>query len=151
MRALPTTRDHQRGFSLLEVLVSVLVFSLGVLALVSLQATSMRMSSDARYRADAAFLADQLFARMLISAEGDASQFAHRIGGTACNSAGAPSAHASATAWLAEVADVLPGASADLQQIIVDAGTGQVTVRLCWQQGDEAPRQFTVSNQIQWP
>lgn len=141
--------SHQRGFSLLEVLVSVLVFSLGILALVSLQAASLRMSTDARYRADAAFLADQLFARMLISLPADAPQFAHRTGGTACNSNGAAATNPSAVEWLAEVSDTLPGATADLQQIEVNAG-GQVTVRLCWQQGGDAPRQFVVSNRIQW-
>lgn len=140
---------QQRGFSLLEVLVSVLVFSLGVLALVSLQAASMRMSNDARYRSDAAFLADQLFARMLISLPADAAQFAHHSGGAACNPNGAAATNASAVEWLAEVSDTLPGATANLQQVVVDAG-GQVTIRLCWQQGTDAPRQFVVSNRIQW-
>jgi type IV pilus assembly protein PilV len=148
MKRIPLA-SRQSGFSLLEVLVSVLVFSLGVLALVSLQAASMRLSNDARYRADAAFLADQLFARMLISLPADAAQFAHRTGGTACNSNGGAATNASALEWLAEVSDTLPGATAEMQQVVVDAG-GQVTIRLCWQQGTDTPRQFVVSNRIQW-
>ncbi|MCV0438666.1 MAG: type IV pilus modification protein PilV [Hydrogenophaga sp.] len=142
--------SRQRGFSMMEVLVSILVFSFGVLALVQLQAASIRLSSDARYRADAAFLADQLFARMLISAEANAADFAHRPGGTACNSVGGDASAPSAAEWLLEVQEVLPGATPDLQQVTVNAATGQVTVTLCWQQGNDVPRQYVVSNQIQW-
>jgi type IV pilus assembly protein PilV len=143
--------SRQRGFSMIEVLVSILVFSLGVLALVNLQAASVRLSSDAKYRADAAFLADQLFARMLISPRADADDFRHRQGQGACvQGGGANAAHPSATEWLDEVAEILPGATADLQQVAVDDVTGEVTVTLCWQQGQDAPRQFVVSNQIQW-
>jgi type IV pilus assembly protein PilV len=145
--------SRQQGFSLLEVLVSVLVFSLGVLALVQLQATSMRMSTDARHRADAAFLADQLFARMLISLPLDAANFAHHAGEADCLAAGGGGAtHASALEWLAEVNDTLPGADANMQRIEVGAG-GQVTVHLCWRQGGNAndtPQRLIVSNRIQW-
>lgn len=148
----PKPMNRQRGFSLIEVLVSVLVFSLGVLALVNLQAASVRLSTDAKYRADAAFLADQLFARMLISPPANAAGFAHRTGAAPCSEVGggAVAADPSAQEWLDEVNEVLPGAAANIQQVDVDAGTGQVTVRLCWQQGGDTPRQFVVSNQIQW-
>lgn len=145
--------SRQAGFSLLEVLVSVLVFSLGVLALVSLQATTMRMSSDARHRADAAFLADQLFARMLISLPLEANDFAHHEGVADClDAGGAAATHPSAVEWLAEVSDTLPGAPANMQRIEVGAG-GQVTVHLCWLQGGNAndtPQRLIVSNRIQW-
>lgn len=142
--------SRQRGFSLIEVLVSVLVFSIGVLALVSLQAASLRMSSDARYRADAAFLADQLFARMMIALPADAAQFVHQPGNVPCAEGGAAATHASALAWLTEVSETLPGAPANIQHINVNAATGQVTLHLCWQAGEDEPRHFTVSNQIQW-
>jgi len=129
--------------------VSVLVFSLGVLALVNLQAASVRLATDARFRADAAFLADQLFARMLISAPADAPSFAHRTAvGANCAPGGANTAHAPAEEWLEEVRQTLPGAEPEAQQVIVD--NGLVTVRLCWAQGEDAPRQFVVTNRIQW-
>jgi type IV pilus assembly protein PilV len=140
-----------RGFTLMEVLVALLVFSLGVLALVAIQATAARMATDARDRATAAFLADQLLARMLIADPATAATFAHMPTGTqACNPSGSASTNAVVTGWLAEVADQLPNAGSALQQVLVDAGTGQVTVRLCWQNGNEAPRSLSVSNQVQW-
>ena len=146
----PPTR-RQPGFTMTEVLVSLLVFSLGVLALVSIQGTAARMATDARDRAVATFLADQLLARMLIADPATAASFAHKpTGATACAPTGTASTNPIATGWLAEVTQQLPGATAALQQIVVDAATGQVTVRLCWQNGNDPARSLAVSNQVQW-
>lgn len=139
------------GFTMIEVLVSLLVFSLGVLALVQIQGTAVRLSTDARDRAIATFLADQLLARMLISDPTTAASFAHQPGGsTACAPTGSASTNAVVTDWLAEVADQLPGATSTLQQVVVNAATGEVTVRLCWQNGSDPARSLAVTNQVQW-
>lgn len=139
------------GFTMIEVLVSLLVFSLGVLALVQIQGTAVRLSTDARDRAVATFLADQLLARMLISDPASAASFAHMPGGsTACAPTGTASTNAVVTDWLAEVAQQLPGASSALQQVVVNAATGEVTVRLCWQNGSDPARSLAVTNQVQW-
>jgi type IV pilus modification protein PilV len=54
-------RDRQHGFSLIEVLIAAAVLSIGLLALVSLQASLIRSSSDARNFTTATALAkDQL-------------------------------------------------------------------------------------------
>ena len=152
---MPTThancRSVARGFTMIEVMVALLVFSLGVLGLVAIQATAARMASDARDRATAVFLADQLLARMLIADPATAATFAHLPSGSvSCSPSGAPSTNAVVTGWLAEVAALLPNAASTQQQVVVNAGNGQVTVRLCWQNGNEAPRTLEVSNQVQW-
>lgn len=144
-------RPAQHGFTMIEVLVALLVFSVGVLGLVGTQATAVRMATDARDRSSATFLADQLLARMLISDPATAASFAHRATGTTtCTPSGTASANAIVTGWLAEVAAQLPNAAATAQQVVVDATTGQVTIRLCWQNGNELPRSLAVSNQVQW-
>ena len=141
----------RRGFTLLEVLIALIVFSFGVLGLVALQAQAVRLSSDAQHRAAAAFLADQLLARMLISDRTTAASFQHRPSGVVCAPTGTDSANPVVTGWLNEVAVVLPNAASTQQQVIVtNAATGEVTVRLCWQQGNEAPRSLAVTNQVQW-
>jgi type IV pilus assembly protein PilV len=148
--------SHRRsaGFTMIEVLVALLVFSLGVLGLVAIQATATRMASDARDKAVATFLADQILARMMISDPTTAATFAHQATGTTpCNPSGAASTNATVTAWLNEVQLQLPGAGSALQQVVVvtsPSAPPQVTVRLCWQNGEEAPRSLTVSNQMQW-
>ncbi len=50
----------QRGVMLLEALIGILIFSIGVLALVAMQAVAISQASDAKYRSQAAFLADRL-------------------------------------------------------------------------------------------
>jgi type IV pilus assembly protein PilV len=49
----------QQGVVLLEALIAVLIFSMGVLALVGLQAAMVKNTSDAKYRAEASFIAQQ--------------------------------------------------------------------------------------------
>ena len=57
-------RRQQTGVMLLEALIAILIFSLGILAIIGLQAQSIRNSSEAKYRADASFLANQLIGYM---------------------------------------------------------------------------------------
>ena len=56
-------RIAQSGVALLEAMVAVLIFSLGVLGLIAILAGSIRATNDARYRAEAA-LAQALLGAM---------------------------------------------------------------------------------------
>ena len=53
----PAGPSGQRGVVLIEVMVAILVFSVGVLAIVGLQATMIKSTADAKYRADATYIA----------------------------------------------------------------------------------------------
>ena len=67
MRTVPCSPAHgvcQRGFLLLEVLVALLIFAFGVLGIVGLQAAMTKAQSSAKYRGDAAFLAQELVGNM---------------------------------------------------------------------------------------
>ena len=57
-------RRADAGFTLVEVLVSLLVFSFGVLGMVGLQATASKLSVDSEERTRAALLASELVATM---------------------------------------------------------------------------------------
>ncbi len=57
-------KKPQSGFALLEGLIAILIFSMAILGVVGMQATAIAKSSESQYRADAAFLANQLFAQM---------------------------------------------------------------------------------------
>lgn len=52
----------QSGFLLLEVLIAILVFSFGVLAIAGLQATMVKNTTDGQYRAIASEVAEQRIA-----------------------------------------------------------------------------------------
>ena len=143
----------QSGFTLIEVLISILVFSFGILGLVGLQASAIRFSTDAQQRAEATFLADQLLARMLISDPATAATFAHKPGGaTVCAPTGTASTNAIVTEWLSEVAAAFPLATSDQQQIVVSGSpANEVTVKLCWQNGANGTQHtFEMSNRVQW-
>ncbi|RSZ34471.1 MULTISPECIES: type IV pilus modification protein PilV [unclassified Variovorax] len=56
--------QRQSGFALLEVLVSILIFSFGVLGLVGLQARAISLSTDAEDRNRAALLANDIASAM---------------------------------------------------------------------------------------
>ena len=90
------------GVALLEVLISVLMLSLGVLALVGLQANMNSNATDAKYRAEANYLANQLVGLMWVDQSHLAS---YAISGGTC-------AYANCSAWLSMVNSRLPGGSA---------------------------------------
>ncbi len=55
----PSSIPSQKGAVLLEALIAVVIFSFGVLALAGLQSAMVKNTSNAKYRADATFLAQQ--------------------------------------------------------------------------------------------
>jgi len=54
------------GFALVEVLVSVLLFSIGIIALVRLLGAAVKDSGEVQYRAEAATIADAQIGRMWV-------------------------------------------------------------------------------------
>lgn len=52
-------RSTQQGVVLLEALIAILLFSMGVLAIVGLQATMVKNVADSKYRAEAGYIAQQ--------------------------------------------------------------------------------------------
>lgn len=63
----PATSRHGTGFVLIEVLSALLIFAIGILGLVGLQATAIKQSSAAQYRAIAALQANELISRMWLN------------------------------------------------------------------------------------
>jgi len=57
----------QSGVMLLEALIAILIFSLGILSLVALQATAVQLTSDAKYRTNATVLANRYIGEMWAS------------------------------------------------------------------------------------
>lgn len=72
----------QGGVVLLEVLVSILIFSIGILALVGLQAAAIASVGDAKYRVDASQVAQQEIGLMWV----DQSNLASHAGVRAVSS-----------------------------------------------------------------
>ena len=118
-------RHRESGFTLIEALVAIVIFSIGVLALIALQVTSVRQSSNAKYRSEAALLVNQLFGEMWISDRVVANmQTNFSTGGTAYNT------------WAATVQARLPSSAASAPAVTV-AANGQVTVNVFWKAPNE--------------
>ena len=96
--------SREQGVLLLEVLIALLIFSLGVLGLVGLQASAIQQSSQSKYRADATLLANDLIGQMWVTDR----TFATISAGFASAGAGG----AQYNAWKARVTALLPGAGA---------------------------------------
>lgn len=58
----PYRRQH--GGSLLEALITVLIFSIGILGIAGLEAAKIKDTTDAKYRLDASFIAQQRVGQM---------------------------------------------------------------------------------------
>lgn len=115
----------QAGFTLIEGLVAILIFSIGVLALVGLQVTSIRQSSAAKYRSDASLLVNQLIGEMWVSDRlPTLLQDNFQTGGPAY------------TTWASTVQATLPGAATSAPTVSV-SGSGVVTVNVFWKAPNE--------------
>lgn len=133
-------RGKQQGSMLLEALLAILIFSIGILALVALQAASIKSTTDAKFRGDAAFLANKVIAQMWVADTGTGANLA-----TVFNAGGA-----GYNAWLAEVQAGLPSATGAIVVAPgVTPGSNVATVTLGWKApGDTAPHSYVASAQI---
>jgi type IV pilus assembly protein PilV len=133
------------GFALIEVLVSVLLFAIGILGLVGLQASMTQAQTSSKVRADAANLADELVAIMWSDITNIADYTAAGCAGSVrCNG------------WLTKLPQMLPGGT--LSTLTVDlTGTsvtnqdyGLVTITLTWTLPNGGAHSYTtVSNVIE--
>jgi len=131
-RTMPNSAKPARlqgGATLLEAMVGILIFSLGILALVGMQALAIKQVNDAKYRADASFFANQLIGEMWVNRANLDTNFAYPGTGTP------PAALAN---WIAAVESGLPGidAGANRPQVTVVPGAiannWTVTVTVFW-------------------
>lgn len=129
---------EQRGSALLEALIAILIFSMGILAIVGLQAVSMKASSDAKYRVDAGFLANQVLADMWV----DRNNLANYVWN------GTGTAPAEITDWVTQVQNTLPGTIVNTPSIAVDVNN-VVTVTVRWQAPDDQPHLLIMTADIQ--
>ena len=63
MRSMNGPRSQQ-GVMLIEALIGILIFSIGILALIGMQGVAIKNTADSRYRSEAAFLANQVVGQM---------------------------------------------------------------------------------------
>ena len=157
------SRSTQRGMMLIEALMAILIFSLGILGMMGVNALAVSSQSDAQYRSEANKFATQIINGMWVNVDRTSAAtvatslepFKHKTAGAACAFTGDASADALVTNWVIAVRAAgsgLPGATAAMQQIDVAntaAGLNEVTVTVCWKApGDAVARKHVMKSLI---
>jgi type IV pilus assembly protein PilV len=130
----------QAGVMLLEALLAILIFSVGILAVVGMQASAVQDLSEAKYRSDAAFLANQVIGDIWANSA-NVAQYAYP---------GSGAVPGVLQNWVNGVNARLPGSTTFPPIITVNGNVVTVTMR--WQQARDgsanngARRYVTVAN-----
>lgn len=165
MQTVKRKASVQSGFFLLEALIGVLVFAVGVLAMVALATTAVSVQADAQYRSEAMNLAERISSdiwtgvvrsQVVVNgasmSEVDTTSLAafqqDPTVTSSCTFTGGDSSNAAVVAWRNAVRASLPGSASGMQRIAVNSAAGagnQVTITICWQApSDNKKREYTL-------
>ena len=118
-------RKAQNGVMLLEALIAILIFSLGILGLVGMQASAVRASRDAQFRSEAGLLANELIGEMRTDNRDGTALVNNFASAQTCPSTPSPT-DTPFCQWSNRVATVLPGVGAGLAAgQLAQTGVGQ--------------------------
>lgn len=133
-------QHRTRGSTLLEGLLAIVFFSIGLLAILRLLTVSVIGSGNAQYRSEASLLASDLISRMW-TGDRSLAGINDRFGNTST---------VDYQDWFASVQQRLPGVSASAHAPVISIGTDRrVTVTLGWQApGDHEAHQLVFQTLI---
>ena len=166
-------RTSQHGIFLVEAMIAVFVFAVGVLSMISMQAVAIAAQNTTQFRAEAEHLIDQLIGQIRMSVSHDTATgnivgssftaFAHQATTAAnCSFSGAAATNTIVTDWVNTVRGLdgagvaitgkgLPGVTDARVQVQAVSGNGlnQLRVTLCWQgANDKTPHSHSVVSYI---
>jgi type IV pilus assembly protein PilV len=127
-------RRSVQGVALIEALVGVLIFSIGILGLVGLQASMTRAQGSAKFRADAAYLSSDLLGQM----------WADRTNRALYNQPGTCTGHSRCQDWLNKVASTLPQGTA----VLSTTADGTVSMTVTWTANAEGSHSYVLHTAI---
>ena len=136
---MKSTPRQQEGVMLLEALIGILIFSLGVLALVAMQAVSVSTVSNARYRTEASFLANEILSQVWVDRGANYANVSNYA------VTGGVGASTQSQNWVDKVNQHMPNSTAFPPTVAIAtpaSGGRQVTVTIRW----KAPEATDVSN-----
>ena len=142
---------------LIEALIGILIFAIGILAMIAMQATAIHATQDARYRTEAVNFANDLLGQILVSVnrqtpltlQATLADFQHQPTiDSNCKFSGAGAVHPAVGTWVQAVTGTsanparppLPGTSPTMLQVLVDTSAGAhnaVTITVCWKAPDD--------------
>jgi type IV pilus modification protein PilV len=163
------TLHKQSGVMLIEALIGILIFAIGVLAVVGMQSQALRGAQDARFRTEAAEYANDLMNQIVVRVDRTSdtstvtslSAYQHQPSGTNCAYSGSPSSDALVTGFVANVTGTtvgtrkpLPGSTSAMQQVLIVSDPSsddynRVTITVCWKGPEDAvPRKYILTSYV---
>ena len=136
-------RSRQSGVMLLEALIAILIFSLGILGLVGMQASAVRASRDAQFRSEAGLLVNELIGEMR-AGNRDGTVLANNFASAQVCPETPSASDTPFCQWSQRVAAILPGVAANPPTVTVTSGVNgpprtasSVTVTVRWMAPNE--------------
>jgi type IV pilus assembly protein PilV len=134
--SMRTSPRAVRGAALIEAMIGILLFSIGILGLVGLQASMTSAQSAAKYRADAAYLASELLGTMWMN----------KVNlGVYATTPASPCTDQRCLDWVNKVASGLPQGTAT---VAVTPSTGDVNLTVGWTAPNEGTRAYVLATTI---
>jgi type IV pilus assembly protein PilV len=140
MKTTFTSRPGSKGFSLVEVLVALLVISIGMLGLAALYVETLRLNRTAIYRTQAVTLASDMAERIRANT-GGAAGYAGAGADSGCNDGAAAAVECTVAQmaaqdifdWQQAAQTLLPGGTATIGVVAAGGGTPNVfTLTITW-------------------
>ncbi len=129
-------RRRQKGVALIEALIGFLIFAIGVLGLIGLQASMSKAQTGAKVRADATLLANEVVGLMWADTQANLPNYV----GAGCDG------HPPCADWRRKVAAVLPKGTSTVE---FDGGASQqVRVVLTWTLPEEGEHRFEMTGTV---
>jgi len=159
----PSPFKHTRGFSLMEILVTVIVLSIGLLGLAGLQLSSLKYNHSAYLRSQATFLANDIIDRMHANRNiARAGSYDIAIGAAAAAAPGncngsvtdtctpADMATLDLSDWKTRLSAILPGGDGSISRTVGANDQILATITIQWDdsRGEEAVIQLPMESLI---
>jgi type IV pilus assembly protein PilV len=112
----------QKGFFIIEALIAIFVFAVGILGVIKIQGDTIQTTSDAFYRVQASFFAQNMIGKITLD-KPNASKYTS-------------TGNAEYDDWIAEIAAALPGSTSDNVPVVTvtDSGVAKIVkVEIFWQ------------------
>ncbi len=158
-------KTQQRGVFLIEAMVAMLIFALGILGLVAMGGAAVSSQADAQYRTEASNVADAIASLIALKVDRTTNAtmqatlmaFDHQSGGANCNFNGpATAASLDVNNLIDQAANAMPGqpglpgaTAANIQIKVNTVAFNRVEITLCWRApNDTAMRRNTLVTYI---
>ena len=147
------SRSMQSGVSMIELLVSLLIFTFGMLGLAGLQTRSLTFNQSSLVRTQAAALTDDILDRMRTDRQNAiAGSWDTPLGTASSSISGTTLAKTDLKDWKAQVEALMPASSGQASIVTgTGANAGIVTVKIQWddsRSGGESTQYFETKTRI---